>query len=168
MKKVHIVFALSLLAGLGSLQTYAQQELPEVTVLAVRYKYLKAVDNAHAPEPVKLLERKAASFDVKKADFYEDDYDNYFVSFYIPEGEILATYDNNGKLLRTAEKYKDIALPQQVREAVIKRFPQWGITKDVYLVNFFQDQNAKKVYKLILQNGDKRLRIKVDDKGEFI
>jgi len=165
----HLKFALMFgLMGTICTYSYAQDVLPEVTVLAVKYKYLKAVDNAAAPQPVKFLERKAAAYDVKKADFYEDDYDTYFVSFYIPDGEVLATYDNNGKLLRTAEKFKDIALPKTVRDAVAQRFPQWGITKDVYLVNYYDEQGAKKVYKLLLQNGTKRLRVKANDKGEIM
>jgi hypothetical protein len=49
-------------------------------------------------------------------------YDNYVVSFYIPEGKILAAYDKDGRLLRTAERYKDVAVPKKVREAVAKKY----------------------------------------------
>jgi hypothetical protein len=47
-------------------------------------------------------------------------------------------------------------------------FPQWGISKDVYLVNYSDPTGSKKVYKLLLKNGDKRLRVKVDEKGNFL
>lgn len=56
-----------------------------------------------------------------------------------------------------------------VRKSVAERFPQWVITKDVYLVNYHDEKgDAKKRYKLVLENGDKRMRVKVDENGEFI
>lgn len=153
---------------LGFILPSFAQELPEVTVYSYRYKYLNAVDNKEVAQPVKMLEHRAATYDVKNSEYYEDEYDNYFISFYIPDGEILATYDKEGKLLRTAEKFKNVAMPQTVAEAVAKRFPQWHISKDVYLVSYFDEKGATKTYKIILENGDKRLRVKTNEKGEFL
>lgn len=168
MKKTNLVLTLgTLLLGFG-LQTAAQETLPEVTITAVRYKYLSAVNDKDVAQPVKMLERKAAEYDVRKADFYEDDYDTYFVSFYIPDGQILAAYDKDGKLLRTAEKYKNLALPQAVRGAIAERFPKWTIATDAYLVTYQEEHGANKVYKVTLQNGDKRMKVKLNEKGEFL
>ncbi|RYY60506.1 MAG: nicotinate-nucleotide adenylyltransferase [Chitinophagaceae bacterium] len=154
---------------LGSaLPALSQDTLPEIRLIATKYKYLRTVDNAETPRPAKLLEHKAAAYDVKKSDYYEEEYDTYFISFIIPEGEMLATYDQNGKLLRTAEKYKDVKLPKAVADAVVDRFPNWHISKDVYLVNYYEGEGAKKVYKLLLENGDKRMRVKANDNGEFL
>lgn len=153
--------------GFG-VQALAQEVLPEITVKAVRYKYLSAVDQKELAQPVRMLQKQAAEYDVKKSDYYEDEYDTYFISFFIPQGEILATYDQDGKLLRTAEKYKNVALPKVVTKAVMDRFPQWIVAEDAYLVNYYEESGAKKVYKLTLQNGDKRLKVKLNEKGEFI
>lgn len=153
--------------GIG-FSAFAQEQLPEVTVKAVRYKYLTAVGQKEAAPPVKILQERAAQYDVKSADFYEEYYDSYFVSFYLPEGQILASYDKDGKLLSTAEKYKDVALPAIVRTAVAERFPNWAISHDVYLVNYYESNNkVNKVYKLTLENGDMRLKVKMNEKGEF-
>lgn len=168
MKNHKAIFILAaFVLGLG-MQAFAQEVLPEITVKAVRYKYLSAVDQKELAQPVKMLQKQAAEYDVKKSDFYEDEYDTYFISFFIPQGEILATYDQDGKLLRTAEKYKNVALPKAVTKAVMDRFPQWIIAEDAYLVNYYEESGAKKVYKLTLQNGDKRLKVKLNEKGEFI
>lgn len=149
--------------------SFAQVELPEVTVKAVRYKYLDAVGHKDAPPTVKMLQQRAAEYDVKSANFYEEDYDSYFVSFYIPDGQILAAYDADGKMLSTAEKYKNIALPKPIQLAVKDRYPNWKISNDVYLVNYYEaDNRVDKVYKLTLQNGDKRLKVKMNEKGEFL
>lgn len=153
-----------------NIHTFAQQTLPEVEVkvTATNYKYLKSIKDTTAAEPVNLLQMRAASYDVKKSQFYEDEYDNYFISFYIPEGEILAVYDQNGKLLRTAEKYKNITIPKVVRNAVVERFPNWAIAETVYLVRYSDAEGGKLVYKLVLENGDKRLKVSANEKGEIL
>ena len=169
MKKV----VLGLLAiGLSS-QAYSQviktEQLSEVSVYATNYKYLNELNtNEEASVPVELLHRKVAAFNVKEADFYQDDYDLYQVNFFIPEGTILAAYDGDGKLIRTAERFKNINLPNAVKKSVYDRFPEWTISKDIYLVNYQDTKGASKTYKLKLENGDKVLRVKVDDMGNFL
>ncbi|QEM03557.1 nicotinate-nucleotide adenylyltransferase [Mucilaginibacter rubeus] len=146
----------------------AQVILPEVRIVASTYKYLNATDNREMSQPVRMLEFKAASYDVKKSEFYDDDYDGYYISFYIPDGKILAAYDKDGKLLRTAEKFKNTKLPEAVRTAVSQRFPNWRISQDVYQVNYFDHKDqADKTFKLLLENGDKRMKVKLNEKGEF-
>lgn len=162
-----------LLAGLcvlgSATRALCQEVLPEVSVIATNYKYLKNVGGKEVAVPVQRLQRMAATYDIKNSDYYEEDYETYFISFYLPEGEILAAYDKDGKLLRTAEKYKDIRLPSAVAKAVVTQYPNWSITKDVYLVNYFSADggSAEKKYKLVLQNGSKRLRVQVNEKGEI-
>ncbi|NAY91325.1 nicotinate-nucleotide adenylyltransferase [Muricauda sp. JGD-17] len=150
-------------------QVIKTEELSEVVVYATNYKYLNSIDTQEeASIPVEMLRRKVASFNVKDSEYYQDDYDLYNINFFIPEGKILAAYDKDGKILRTAEKFKNINLPKAVKEAVLDRFPEWTITKDVYLVNYHDKTGVSKKYKLKLENGDKVLRVKVDEKGEFL
>jgi hypothetical protein len=151
-------------------QTFAQTILPEIVIRAANYKYLNAVSPEDSPKPVSMLEEYAAAYDIKGSQFYEDEYDNYFVSFLIPDGKILAAYDKDGKLLRTAEKYKNVAVPLAVKQAVEKKYPHWVIAKEVYLVNYYAEGGGvnKKLYKLLLENGDKRMRVKITDQGEFL
>lgn len=162
-----------LLAGISALgyatPALCQGTLPEVTVLATNYKYLKNVNGKEVAQPAQLLQHMAASYDIKNSDYYEEVYDTYFISFYLPEGEILAAYDKDGKLIRTAEKYKNVMLPSAVSKAVVARFPNWSIAKDAYLVNYYGENGgqATKKYKLVLQNGSKRLRVQVDENGNI-
>ena len=148
---------------------FTQKVLPEITIISSNYKYLNALSPEEAAQPVNMLEHYAAAYDVKESGLYEEEHDTYIVSFHIPEGKILASYDDEGTLVRTAERYKNIALPKQVVQAVAKRFPQWAITKDAFVVNYYSGTNVtKKIYKLLLENGDKRLRVKVSDSGDFL
>jgi hypothetical protein len=168
MKPIKSMWLLSVLTVGVSFPSIAQQTLPAATVVPVNYKYLTSVNGQTVAQPVNMVQLRAAAFNVKNSEFYEDDYDNYFISFYIPDGVVLAVYDKDGKLLRTVEKFKKVSVPPAVRAAVGQRFPQWAISDDVYLVNFDDANGAKKVYKLLLQNGDKRLRVKTDENGDFL
>ena len=159
-----------LIFGLA-IQTFAQvrtEKLSEVVIAATNYKYLNKTGLENASIPVSLLEQKVASFDLKNSDFYQDDYDYYEITFYIPEGYILAAYDKNGEILRTAERFNDVALPQGVITAVAKRFPNWVLKKDVYLVSYYESGNISKKYKITLENEDKRMKIKTDAEGNFL
>ena len=160
-----------LVLGLTS-QAFSQitktEQLSEVIIVATNYKYLNQVSQDEVAIPVKLLQRKVATYDVTTSDFYDDEYDYYSVSFFIPEGKVLAAYDKDGKIIRTVEKYKDIALPKSVINSVVTRFPGWTIAKDAYLVNYHNEKGVDKKYKLTLENGDQRLKIKTDAEGNFL
>lgn len=162
-----------LLAGIFAVgfaaPAFCQQPLPEVIVIPANYKYLKNVGGKQVAIPVQRLERAAATYDITKNEYYEEDYETYFISFKLPEGQILAAYDKSGKLMHTAEKYKNVQLPSAVTQAIAGRFPNWSITKDVYLVTYFDDKggSAAKKYKLVLANGTQRIRVQVNEKGEI-
>ena len=142
--------------------------LPEVEVRATNYKYLNSIDNTEAAVSVQLLEDMVAKFDVRSSEFYEDGSDFYRVYFYIPEGKIVAAYDRDGKILYTIEKFTNVALPNDVAASIAERFPGWSIAKDVYKVNYDVKLGAQKQYKIVLENGKKTIRVKVDEDGSFL
>lgn len=150
-------------------QAQAQvQELSEVVISASNYKYLTKVGLENASVKVSLLEEKVANYDIKSADFYNDEHDSYVVSFYIPEGKILAAYDKNGEIIRTVERFKDVKMPQEVIDAVTKRYPNWSFAKDAYLVNYYESGKITKKYKITLKNGDQRIKVITDIEGNFL
>ena len=156
-----------LVMGLTS-PVFAQvTEFPAREITAVNYKYLDAVDTEDTDRNVKMLEETVAMYDLKNSELYSDEYDEYEVTFYIPDGRIVAAYNKDGKIIRTIEKFKNVKLPKAVRESVFKRFPEWTLAKDVYRVTYHKDK-AKKVYKVVLENGDKTMRVKTDEIGDFM
>jgi len=168
MKQFKLLAPLIILLVGFNLAAFSQETLPPVTVESVNYKYIRSVYDHDAAQPVKLLQHKAATYDVKESDYYEDEFEGYSISFHLPNGQVLATYDKDGKLLRTAERYKNIALPAVVRKSVAEKYPNWGFTKDTYVVNYYADDKPSKVYKMVLENGSKRIRIKTNEAGELI
>jgi hypothetical protein len=169
MKQIKYLLTTGLVAAGIIFQSDAQVKvLPEVTVFARNYKYIKSVTSSENAPAINLLEQKAAAYDVKNSEYYEDEYDTYYITFYLPNGYVLAVYDSTGKLLRTAERFQNVALPAAVRTAVATRFPNWSISKDVYIVNYSEAGGTSKIYKMVLQNGDKNMRVKTNEKGEFL
>ena len=167
MKKLFLVL---IVLGL-TIQTFAQiktEKLTEVEVLGVNYKYLNAMGDSEVATPVKILEKKVANFDLKNADFYEDETQDYDVYFKIPKGNILAVYDGEGEILRTSERFKDISLPLSVSNAIVDKYPGWRISGDIYLVTYSKDKGAKKMYKLFLEKDGNSKRVKTDEDGKFI
>jgi hypothetical protein len=142
--------------------------LGEVDLTAVNYKYLSAAGTQNAALPVGYLQKQVAQYDLKESEFYTDDYDSYKVTFYIPDGQIVAAYDKDGNVLRTIEKYKDIALPKPVLDAIAKQYPKWSVYKDVYGITYHQNTGAKKTYKVTLLNKDKKIHVKLDENGNYL
>jgi len=166
------LFLSLLCVGLASpmfAQVIKTEELSEVVVYATNYKYLNSLASEEpAAIPVKMLERKVAAFNLEDSDYYQDDYDYYQIRFYIPDGKILAAYNADGKIIRTIEKFKNVKLPESVNNAVLDRFPGWVVSEDAYLVRYHETKGVSKTYKLTLVNGDQTLKVKLDDKGNFL
>ena len=167
-KSLIILFLLGIVSPVLG-QVTSPEELKEVELVAVNYKYLDEVTKGEVAVPVKLLQEKVARFDLKNSEYYQDDYDYYEVTFYIPEGTILAAYDKDGKLLRTVERFKNVGMPSAVNEAIKARYPDYAVASDVYLVNYRDSKGLeRRNYKLKLENSTDKLRVKVDEQGNFL
>ena len=167
MKKLIIGLIIMGLTTVGFSQEKVEK-LEEVEVLGVNYKYLDALGDGFVAKPVKLLEQKVANFDLKSLDGYEDEEQDYYVYFRIPEGKILAVYDNEGVIMRTSERFKDIRLPLAVSNAIVEKYPGWKITGDIYMVNYIKNKKIKKTYKLFIEKKGMHTRVKTDENGNFL
>jgi len=167
MKKLCIGLFIMGLAAVG----FAQEKtvaLEEVELIGVNYKYLDALGDEFVARPVKLLEQKVATFDLKSLEGYEDEEQEYYVYFKIPEGKILAIYDDKGVIRRTSERFKDIRLPLVVVNAIAKKYPGWRITGDIYRVSYYKNKKINKTYKLFIAKNGNHKRVKTDEQGRFI
>ena len=145
--------------------------LDDVEVLDTNYNYLNAIGYEDAAIPVKLLAQKAATFDLEFSNCIKVDYEKqeYYVQFKIPEGEILVVYDSEGEIIRTSEMFVDISLPLAVSNAIVRKYPGWKISNDIYSVSYVKSVELNKIYKLFIEktNTGKRV-IMVDENGKFL
>ena len=151
---------------------FAQNEniktLPEVVIHNVNYEYLSDVNIEDEASVVEFLQNEVANFNLKNADVYEDEESRYEIYFIIPNGYICANYNNNGEITSTLEKFNNSKLPPIVLNSVINEFPGWSITKNTYSVTYNQGRGAAKSYKLILENGNHRKKVKTDGVGNIL
>ena len=140
-----------LFLGFASL-LYAQEtetgeravELEGVTVTSPNFAYLASVQDKSTPETVKGLERKAASFNLKESPVYNKIDKAYEVFFTNSKGKIVATYDDEGKIISSFEKFTDVMAPTEIRKTVYQAYPDWSMNKNTYLVNYYRDEGVKK------------------------
>ena len=168
MKKLRHLLLILFLPSIVLSQETRTEELSEVVVTAVNYKYLSSTDAEEIPIPVKLLKRKVAAYDVTQSELYEDDYPFYTVSFYIPEGKIVAVYDEEGNIIKTIERFKDLELPKEVETALKKRYKGWEVVEDVYLIEYNNKKGVNRTFKVTLKKGRKTQKVKLDETGRFL
>ena len=143
-------------------------ELSEVRI-DVNYKYLDAIDSKEVALSVRKLEEEVAFYNLKESDLYNDEYETYKVSFYIPKGMIIAAYDKNGKITRTIERFKNVKLPKSISETIMSQYPNWSFVEDTYKVDYYgKSGRAIKQYRVKLKNEKKRKTVKFDGNGEYL
>ena len=170
-----IVMALLVLGTIG--QMYAQEtvlftaklkktEVPKTIMNAVERDFanLTAVEFLSIPESYVV----PASLDVSK---YENSgYDSYMVTFAGKTSKIMATYNRNGKLMSTVDRYLTRNAPTEIYSTIDRLFPEWGV-KDGYKKMTIYDVNGKEkknFYKLTLINGEKMRKVYLNNEGRLV
>jgi len=153
------------LAGiLGVLNVHAQSdpfELIEVTVRPLNISYVHAVIDERMPETILELENMAARYNITESPVYDGKLDAYEVTFSQNNGSIIATYDQNGKIIHSIERFKDITLPAFIRNKIYENNLGWTIHSDMYLVSYNCNDRIKKMCKVQLRKDGKRKNIKI-------
>lgn len=175
MKKTFVIWlSLSLALSVFGQENGEQNEqgneiaLEGVTISSLNADYLNKIQDDDTPDIVKKLEYKAASYDIKTSPVYDGVREAYEVFFKNSRGRIVATYDNDGKILTSFEKFRDLRLPVLVRDMIGEEFPGWKIESDVYLASYYQEKDVKKVYIITMSHGDKIKKIRTDEKGRLL
>ena len=136
-------------------------ELEGVTITSPNFAYLASVQDKTTPETVKVLERKAASFNLKESPVYNKIDKAYEVFFSNSKGKIVATYDDEGKILSSFEKFTDVKAPTHIRNTVYGAYPEWKMSKNTYLVSYYKDEGVKKTYHFRISKGEETKNLKL-------
>ncbi|TXD80820.1 hypothetical protein ESY87_20040 [Subsaximicrobium wynnwilliamsii] len=105
---------------------------------------------------VSLLENEAARFNVLGASEFDGRNKPFTTIFRGSKGYIIATYNNNGKLLKTTERYKDIKLPKYIVKSVLSQYPDCHLLKVVYTVDYDHQKEVEKTYKIQIMKDNKK------------
>lgn len=140
--------------------------LPDVIITPLNTTYLSAVQSENTPKRVKNLQDKAARFNITELPIFDHSFEAYEVIFSEDKNKIIATYDKNGKIQQSFEKFKDVSLPYEVRNSIALNYPGWDILGDTYVVNYYSDKTIKKEYKIKIRNDKTTKRLKINHEGK--
>jgi hypothetical protein len=171
MKKLFIgIFILGLtnLAYSQSSKSVLEVELDGITVTPLNIDYFHKVKEGTISENVLNLENMAATFDITKSPLFNNHIPYYEVNFTQPYGQILATYDGHGKLVRSYERFKNIPFPVPVRNSIYRAYPGWTVKGNTYLVSYYHDRDLKKVYRVQIGKGSLKKNLKIDSLGNLM
>ncbi len=171
MKKLLIgiyILGLTNLAYSQYLNGGLEVELEGITVTPLNIDYLHKVKEGTISKKVLNLENMAAEYDITKSPLFNNHIPYYNINFTQPNGQILATYDGRGKLVRSFERFKNIAFPIPVRNSIYRAYPGWTVKGNTYLVSYYHNKDLKKVYRVQLGKDGLKKKLKIDSMGNLM
>ncbi|MGA8854535.1 MAG: hypothetical protein WB492_10205 [Christiangramia sp.] len=124
---------------------------------------------------IKVKENYATQFQADAIAFIKENFDivqylNYqnvapeeiiIVTATSSKGRLIATYDGRGNIIKTYQKFNDIALPYDVRNEVFANHIDWTMTKNRYVATGELDQIDNQKYIITLERGKERKNLKI-------
>ena len=153
------------LLALNTEETSFETLIPKSKVLNSNYFY-KVFDNSMAIH-VSALEKRVSRFDVTSVPEYNGKSKPFEVKFKTGKGFIKVLYDKDGRILKTEEKFKDVKLPNVVRDNIFKKYINCTLLGSNYLV-YYNGQTVKKIYRVTVSKDGSKKKIKINANGDFI
>lgn len=111
--------------------------------------------------PIRFMQENFDFNEFLSAIVNRNEFDKYLVTFNSTKGFLEATYTNNGELVETKQLFKNIALPPSVRNELFLQNPGWSLASNKYLATGKSDRIDREVYKIKIQNGNKKRMVKI-------
>lgn len=140
--------------------------LDGVVISDINFNYLEKVQDIALPASVISMENDASVYNVRGLSDFDGRKDSFRVKFKGTKGSyIIADYDRHGKIIKTSERYKEIALPKNLIKAVLTQYPKSTFLKVAYAVDYEDQKTVKKVYKVQIMNDGKKRNLKIKSGG---
>ncbi len=168
MKNLVICLLLLGLTSLGFSQNHSEIEeihLEGVVMSNVNLNYLENVQDIALPEKIVSMQNEASVFDVMKLVEFDGRKESFKVKFKTTTGHIIADYNRNGKIIKTSERYKEIALPKDLIKAVLNQYPKSTFLKVAYAVDYDDQKMVEKAYKVQIMKDGKKRNLKIKSGG---
>lgn len=92
----------------------------------------------------------------------DKNYVSYQVTFVSGKGQLLASFDKQGNLKKTSQRFKNILLPEALREDIYRDHPGWTMVKNVHRSYGSGDIIEKDLYRIKLKKGNNAKIIKIN------
>jgi len=142
-------------------------QLNDIVVANVNLGYLETVQDKTLSDHVTTLENEAARFNIKVSPKFDSRRESFKTIFRGSHGYIIATYDNNGMILKTTERYRDIKLPKKLIKSVLSQYPNSDFLKVVYTVDYKHQKDVEKTYKIQIMKDNLVKNLKISSDGNL-
>ena len=158
-------FSLTALAQVTEKGKIKIEELPGVVIKRVGTDFSVYVPDNNPDQRVKIVEEKFIAYDLgKDAEGAEE----YLVVMEVKNGSLSATYNENGKLIRVVEEFKNVRLPSDVIYSIYRTYPGWTIVNDKFLYTQEEGDIIKKQYNVKIKKDKEIIKLVVHPNGEII
>lgn len=116
--------------------------------------------------PMSFLER---NFDIDHFIAYtkDFDYDAYEVSFVSSKGKLVVRYNDEGEVVKSRFKFKDVTIPYALIQQTYLDNKGWSLVKNKYVGREKAGKSKEAYYLLTMQLGKDKKQIKVDATAGF-
>jgi hypothetical protein len=139
--------------------------LPEIVIKKAGKDFSIYIPDKNPDPKVKKIEENFIAYDLGKD--YEG-YENYLVTMKIKNGSLAATYNENGKLIRVVENYKNVILPSEVIYSIYRNYPEWSIINDKFLYTQADGDIRKNQYNVKIKKNKEIRKLVVRANGEIV
>jgi len=173
MKKVSIILIAVGMASFCFAQNYSSNfDLSKFKGFSTDYsnsEYLNEVQNSLTPNQVRFLENIVSNGDVTKSKKFDGSKgEELEVTFKSDYGYVVASYDDQGKLIMAVERCKDFALPGSTSLAIVKQYPNWSIVKSRYSILYTRGNRTMKNFKVKIKKENQKKWIRIDMSGNIL
>ena len=141
------------------------EELPGVVSKRVGTDSSVYIPDNNPDQRVRTVEEKFIAFDLgKDAEGFEE----YLVVMEVKNGSLTATYNENGKLIRVVEEFKNVKLPGEVIYSIYRTYPGWSIVNDSFLYSQADGDVIKKQYNIKIKKDKETMKLLVRPNGEIL
>lgn len=169
MKSLIIIFILSITIATNAQETEKGkikiEELPGVVIKRVGTDFSVYIPDNNPDQKVKMVEEKFIAYDLgKDAEGFEE----YLVIMEVKNGSLTATYNENGKLIRVVESFKNVRLPSEVIYSIYRTYPGWSIVNDSFLYTQEDGDIINKQYNIKIKKDKEVVKLVVRPNGEIL
>lgn len=169
MKSLIIIFILTItIAANGQVTEKGKikiEELPGVVIKRVGTDFSVYIPDNNPDQRVKMVEDQFIAFDLGKG---AEGFEEYLVVMEAKNGSLTATYNENGKLVRVVENFKNVRLPSEVIYSIYRTYPSWSIVNDSFLYTQEDGDIINKQYNIKIKKDKEVVKLVVRPNGEIL
>ena len=90
------------------------------------------------------------------------DFDSYQVTFQSEKGKVLANYNDEGELVSSFQRFKNVNLPDDVRLEILRRHKNSKVVKNKYILTTKDLAINKEYYIVKILDNNRSRRVRID------